>query len=83
MQAPVNYSHAFLSHLTLFILSEGCVVKTIDVDGHEKYQFEPTIEDDVYRILNVKNVAKVMNIPENCNVKDIMELVHKRLVNKQ
>ena len=36
------------------MLSEGCVVKTIDVDGHEKYQFEATIEDDVYRILNVK-----------------------------
>ena len=56
--AQVNYYHAFLSHLTLLMLSEGYVVKSIDVDGHEKYQFEATIEDEVYRILNVKMVLK-------------------------
>ena len=37
----------------------------------------------MFIILNVKNGAKVMNLPENCNVKDIMDLVHKRLVNNQ
>ena len=83
MPAQVNYSQAFLSHLNLLMLSEGCVVKTIDVDGHEKYPFDATIEDEVYRILNVKNSAKVKSLPENFNVEDIMKLVQKRLVNKQ
>ena len=78
-KVKVTYSHALLSHLTLMVLSEGLGT---DLDeGDEDDPFEASIEDELYRIKNIDNGAKVMNLSPNFSTKDVAELVKKRFKN--